>query len=104
MDRIKLTKKEKQILRAIRDNKYPANAHPEDVNDLIYLREVGLIHGANKIPNSLACIHLADYGKAYFTYNPKLKNPSIWQDKKYIITTAISLIALAISIIALIKN
>lgn len=104
MERIKLTKKQKHILREIRDRKYPATAHPEDVNDLIYLRESGLIHAVNTIPNSLACIHLVDYGLAYFTFNPKLKNPSIWQDKKYIISTAISIIALAISIIALIKK
>ena len=35
--------------------------------------------------------------------NPKLNNPSIWDDKKYIITTVISVVALIISIIALLK-
>ena len=30
---------------------------------------------------------LTDYGKAYLLSNPKLKTPSIFDDKKYIVTT-----------------
>ena len=39
-------------------------------------------------------------GLSYVQMNPKLSNPSIWDDKKYWITTGISLAALALSIYA----
>lgn len=104
MERIKLSKKCKALLRSVNDGSYPKKASPEDVDDIRYLREMKLIQGVDVIPNGVTCIRITDFGRAYFHDNPKLKNPTIWQDKKYIINTAISIVALVISIIALIKK
>ena len=52
----------------------------------------------------IVAVQLTDSGIAYLHQNPKHKNPSIWQDKKYIINIAIPLFALVISTIALIKK
>ena len=51
----------------------------------------------------LICPELTDRGKAYIASNPSLKNPTIWDDKKYIINTIISVAALIVAIIALFK-
>ena len=39
--------------------------------------------------------------KKFLDRNPKLKNPSIWEDTKYWITTAFALVASIISIISI---
>ena len=46
---------------------------------------------------------LTNKGRAYIATNPSLNNPTIWDDKKYIINTIISVLALVVAIIALIK-
>ena len=70
-----------------------------DDNDIILLEQEELLH-AERTMDGLAYIELTDKGKAYMHVNPKLKNPSIWDDKKYWITTGISVVSLAFSIYA----
>lgn len=104
MERIELSKKQRAIYNAIAREEYPNVCNKEDIEDIIVLREKGLVRGINVISGDIVAVRLTDQGRAYLHQNPKLKNPSVWQDKKYIINTAISLVALVVSIIALIKK
>lgn len=104
MERIELSKKQRTIYKAIACGEYPNVCNKEDIEDIIVLREMGFVHGTNVMSGDIVAMRLTDSGRAYLHQNPKLKNPSVWQDKKYIINTVISLLALGISIIALIKK
>lgn len=101
MERIELNKNCKQILCELSTASYSRKT--DDISDLYILQAVGLIQGSHTKDAQFAFIKLTDYGKAYLSWNPKLKNPSIWEDKKYWITTIVSIIAIIISIIALCK-
>ena len=104
MERIELSKKSKAILFALKANKYPASIPTEDANDITVLIEEGLIKATALINNQYSAASLTQKGKAYLHCNPKLKNPSIWEDKKYWITTSISILAIIISIVALYQS
>ena len=72
----------------------------DDEPDLALLKEEGLIvleYGKEGLYDT----YPTDKGVAYYRFNPKLKNPTVWDDKKYIITTSISVLALAISVLSL---
>lgn len=99
MDKIKLTKRAKEILRLLKENKYKLSDN--DKEDLNLLEIEGLGSGQKLSDHSYNTFRITDKGKAYIYSNPKLNNPSIWDDKKYIITTTISILALVISIIAI---
>lgn len=100
MDKIKLTDNAKRIILAL-SKEEELRLTDADEKDLILLDQEGLVN-----PN-WTCDgpypDITDKGKAYILINPKLKNPSIWDDKKYWITTGISVVALIISLIAIIK-
>lgn len=98
MDRIKLNKKEKEILFALKDAGYKDSFKPDYENDIIVLLEDGLIT-ATKTLGQYVAIKLTQKGKAYLHCNPKLKNPSIFDDKKYVISTSIAILALILSIV-----
>lgn len=102
MEKIYLTDNAKNILLSLQkdDNFMPKES---DDNDVILLEQEELLH-AERTMDGLAYIELTDKGIAYMHVNPKLKNPSIWDDKKYIITTIIAVIALIVSIISLFKE
>lgn len=102
MEKIYLTDNAKNILLSLKkdENFMPKES---DDNDIILLEQEELLH-AERTMDGLAYIELTDKGKAYMHVNPKLKNPSIWDDKKYIITTIIAVIALIVSIISLFKE
>lgn len=108
MERIELNANQKKILKALKEMKYSTNEHPippgdyEDINLLAQERLVEARGTSDK--KSFIFVRLNDYGRAYLHSNPKLKNPSIWEDKKYWITTILSLAALGISIMALING
>lgn len=104
MERIELSKRQKALYKAIAREEYPNVCNKEDIEDIIVLREMGFVHGTNVMSGDIVAVRLSEQGRAYLHQNPKLKNPSVWQDKKYIINTAISLVALVVSIIALIKK
>lgn len=102
MDRIKLSKEEKLLLRRLSARKYPDQVLEEDLKVFMILENESLVHGT-KGKDGILAPRLTAMGEAYIASNPKLKNPSIWEDTKYIINTTISIIALIISLIALIK-
>ena len=104
MERIELSKRSKKILLALKANKYPASIPTEDANDITVLIEEGLIKATSLMNNQYCAASLNQKGKAYLHCNPRLKNPSIWEDKKYWITTSISVLAIIISIIALYQS
>lgn len=101
-ERIKLSTSCKEILNTLNSGK-ELTALSKRTADLILLKELGLIEGSQASDKSFIKAMLSDFGKAYIHWNPKLKNPSIWQDKKYWITTGISLLSLTLSIIAILK-
>lgn len=106
MDKIKISKRGKIILSLLRNGNYPDSVPDYDYDEFIVLEVDGLVCGSKcKGGKEVAIIapRLTEDGKAYITSNPKLKNPSIWDDKKYIINTIISVIALGVSIFALLK-
>lgn len=102
MDRIKLSKEEKLLLKRLSARKYPDQVLEEDLKVFMILENESLVHGT-KGKDGILAPRLTAMGEAYIASNPKLKNPSIWEDTKYIINTTISIIALIISLIALIK-
>ena len=102
MDKIYLDDNCKEILKEIKDNRYENDSN-KDCEELNILKNLGLIN-ATKTLKGYIVIGLTDKGREYLYNNPNLKNPSIWDDKKYWITTAISIAALIVSIIALLKD
>ena len=106
MDKIKLSINQKVILNSLRDGNYSASIPDKDIDDIFVLKELNLITAievSDKSRRMLICPELTDRGKAYIASNPTLKNPTIWDDKKYIINTIISVAALIVAIIALFK-
>lgn len=103
MEKIPLTNKGKSILKELQKNSYPPSVPDDDIEDIILLQEERLITAHRTNQGHFCVVRLTDKGRAYLHANPKLKDPSIWDDKKYWITTAISVIAIILSIIALCK-
>lgn len=99
MERIYLPKRSKEVLLLIKEDKY--RYIESDKRDMDLLEEEGLINPEWTCDGPFP--RLLEKGEAYIYVNPNLKNPSIWEDKKYWITTVISFIALTFSIIAIFK-
>ena len=102
MEKIYLTKNARRILLSLKKGEV-VMPQESDKNDVILLMQEDLINAAKTL-NNFANLELTDKAIAYLLVNPKLKNPSIWDDKKYIITTLIAVVALAVSIISLFKE
>ena len=102
MERIKLSKSCKEILLALKNKTFDDNTEFDD-NSVIYLSTIGFIEVIKTTCGNIVT-GFTDIGEAYLYSNPRLKDPSIWDDKKYWINTAISLIALIVAIIALFKD
>ena len=101
MEKTELTYKAKLVLRVINSGRnFPFIKPFRD--DLILLQEEGLISLIKSEDDHLYA-YLTSKGVKYLLLNPDLKNPSIWDDKKYWITIGISVVALIISLIAIIK-
>ena len=101
MERIHLTEDEKRLLVPIVKNGYGSNYLEEDFEWLYLLEQKGLIKADKSMGGSIFRTSRTDYSIAYLRFNPKLKNPTILDDKKYLINTAISALAVVISAIAL---
>ena len=99
MEKIKLNDNCKRLLKEIKSGSYQEGIE-SDLEDLNFLNTKGLINAIQTL-NGYVITGLTDEGRAYLHSNPNLKNPSIWDDKKYLINTAISVIALVVAIIAL---
>ncbi len=106
MEKIKLSKDSKRILLSLYNGNY-GDMVPESDLEVFNLLEVkGFVKSAHTKGDGhidMLAPRLTDEGRAYFAENPSLQNPSIWDDKKYIINTIISVVALAVAIIALFK-
>ena len=102
MEKIALNDNCKRLLRKIKEGSY-CDGLKSDLEDLNLLKTLGLIK-AVATKTGFVVTGLTNEGRAYMHSNPDLKNPSIWDDKKYWITTAISFAALILSIIALLKK
>ena len=100
MEKIYLSRDCKKILRAIRDKQY--NDIPKsDSKNLLLLEEKGLIEVKRNESGRAIIVTLSSNGIIYLCTNPKLCNPSIFDDKKFWINAAISSAIVIISIIAL---
>lgn len=104
MEKIALSKNCKKILFQLRDNKRQLLYKDKDFDDIKYLVLLELVTASKLMNKSFCDVCLTEKGERYLYQNPKLKNPSIWDDKKYWINTAISVLALIVAIIALFKN
>jgi hypothetical protein len=102
MEKIKLNDNCKRLLKEIKSGSYQEGIE-SDLEDLNFLNTKGLINAIQTL-NGYVITGLTDEGRAYLHSNPDLKNPSIWDDWKYWINTAISVFALIVAIIALFKN
>ncbi len=69
---------------------------PDDDGALTLLEHEGLII-LNTNNDGVTNAYPSNRGFAYYHVNPELKDPTLWDDKKYIITTGISILALFIS-------
>ena len=103
MERIKLPKSCKCILQKIRNKQY-FDIPNCDREDLLFLEHEGLVDVKWTEFGDAIIANLSEKGVAYLHTNPRLKNPSIFEDRKYVITTIISIIALVVATFALFKN
>ena len=90
----------KTILFAIKEKRY-LDIPEKDYLDLHLLEYEGLVDVVWSEFGSAILANLTYKGIVYMHSNPKLKNPSIWEDTKYWITTAFALVASIISIISI---
>ena len=104
MEKIELNDNCKAILTQLNSRNRKLLYRESDYDDIRYLVAIGLINAKELPKKSHRDLALTEQGRTYLYENPKLKNPSIWDDKKYWITTAISIVALIVSIIALLKD
>lgn len=98
MEKIKLTNNAKRILLILNKNEEPVISDADE-RDLYLLEQEELIV-LEGCKNGCPFPEITRKGLSYVQMNPKLSNPSIWDDKKYWITTGISVVALAFSIYA----
>ncbi|MDE5703824.1 MAG: hypothetical protein K2H70_03255 [Bacteroidales bacterium] len=80
MERIKLTKDEKRVLRLVENETdcpetYPAHVY---VGCILSLERKGLIKGAYTEGGMVMDARLTNFGKGYVFANPKLRNPLPW--------------------------
>ena len=98
MEKIKLTNNAKRILLILNKNEESVISDADE-RDLYLLEQEELIV-LEGCKNGYPFPEITRKGLSYVQMNPKLSNPSIWDDKKYWITTGISLAALVLSIYA----
>ena len=103
MEKIYLPKSCKKILRKIQNNEYD-RIPVQDTADLLFLEHNRLVRVVWCEFGYAVIANLTEKGIIYLHINPKLKNPSIFEDKKFWINTAISVAALVVAIIALFNN
>ncbi len=93
MERIKLTQREKRIMRLLLGNN--AGALSEfDAPSVKHLAELGLVMRAGVEGGSFDDARLTNMGKEYFNDNPRLRNPVNWT---LIFAAIASVVALFIS-------
>lgn len=83
MERIVLNENAKRLLKAIKQGEVPSEIAEKDIEDANVLIQENLIKAFIDEAGGLYAPKLTDKGRAYIHQNPKLKNPSIGEDKKY---------------------
>ena len=81
MNKIELTKKEKEIIFELAKENYILS--DDDTNELKHLAYLGIGKGIESEFGGYFDYELTEKAKAYISENPKLKNPSILDDKKF---------------------
>lgn len=99
MERIKLSKNEKVVLRlmahyGLRPKEYPEHKYNAGVRQLT---QKGLVKALYQDGGDLVDVILTDQGEQYMAENPKLTNPVNWAA----VATVISVIWVLVSIVAL---
>lgn len=74
---------------------FPRHIYTECVHSL---ERKGLLHGAYIEGGDVEAVRITSEGRCFLAENPRLKNPVDW---KWIVTTGIAIIGVAISIVAL---
>ena len=97
MERIKLTKREKNVLRMLRDGNSEALSE-FDASSVENLARLGLVRRTGVEGGGFDDARLTNMGKEYFNDNPRLANPIDW---KWVVTTAIAAIIAICAVIAL---
>lgn len=77
MDRIKLTKREKRVLRTLSRQGFDALSE-FDAAAIRSLDHQGLVQGAYIEGGGVEGARLTNYGKEYIADNPRLRNPVDW--------------------------
>ena len=78
MERIKLTKREKNVLRLLRDGNSEALSE-FDAPSVEHLAHLGLVRRAGVEGAGFDDARLTNMGKEYFNDNPRLANPIDWK-------------------------
>lgn len=100
MERIRLTKSEKEAMRIVekfggrRPATYPAHVFNSAIMSLI---RKGLVHAKFLTTGDACKARLSEEGKAYLSVNPDMKNPIDWK----MIGAITGILSLIVSIIAL---
>ncbi len=89
-NKIELTKKEKKIFIDLANDTFDINS--DDFSELEHLEYLGLGKGIKGEFGDYFDFELTSKAKAYVFENPKLKNPSILDDKKFWIEICSNLI------------
>lgn len=99
MERIKLSKTEKQVLRLAATNAGRPSTYPEHEYNAAArsLSRKGLVKTKFYTNGSVCTIRLTDEGRQYLCENPSLDNPIPWKE----IGVITGILALIVSIIAL---
>lgn len=103
MERVRLTKEEKKVLRMLQNTDVCPTTYPKSkFNGAVRsLQRKGLARGYWSEEVGLACSVLTDEGKIYLATNPRLTNPMNW-DKVTLIAACISVFASALFVACLI--
>lgn len=100
MEKIKLSRKEKQVLRLLHSGCGCPETYPFDVfaSCVDTLERKGLARSAWAEGHRLEDAKITVRGKTYMCLNPSLRNPVDW---RWVVTTTIAIIGASVSIIAL---
>lgn len=105
MERIKLTKREKRVLRTLSRQGFYALSE-FDATAVRSLDNHGLVQGAYIEGGGVEDARLTNYGKEYIADNPRLRNPIDWGKVAAIATIVGIIVTIVLFIIgcALIRN
>jgi hypothetical protein len=101
MERINLTKEEKETLLSVKMQGYKQPRHLSPILfqfALSTLREKGLVEFKTTTKGDAYFAELTLKGKAYIEYNPMLKNPIPWKDIVLIVLSAITAVSTFIAL------